>query len=152
MNEFIGVFQENRTLEYLGLAKNNLTTEEVSPLLANMGKVLFAPEQVEAHQEKIKQRNVIIEKNKKLKQQKKPEESVPIVDNIEQTMTRDEEGNEIQQWFLLRAPQFKHLNLCMNKLDDDILSGIKDVLSRTTEDFGFTLTGNPLTAEDVARV
>ena len=77
---------------------------------------------------------------------------MPIVDNIEQTMTRDEEGNEVQQWFLLRAPQFKHLNLCMNKLDDDILSGIKDVLSRTTEDFGFTLTGNPLTAEDVARV
>ena len=54
MKDFIGVFQENRTLEYLGLAKNGLTTEDVSPLLGNMGKVLFAPEQVEAHQEKIK--------------------------------------------------------------------------------------------------
>jgi len=44
MKDFIGVFQENRTLEYLGLAKNSLTTEDVSPLLGNMGKVLFAPE------------------------------------------------------------------------------------------------------------
>jgi hypothetical protein len=35
---------------------------------------------------------LIIEKNKKLKQQKKPEEPVPIVDNIEQTATRDENG------------------------------------------------------------
>ena len=95
MKDFIGVFQENRTLEYLGLAKNSLTTEDVAPLLGNMGKVLFAPEQVEAHQEKIKQRNAIIEKNKKLKQQKKPEEPVPIVDNIEQTITRDENGQEI---------------------------------------------------------
>lgn len=76
-------------MEYLGLAKNKLTTEDVSPLLGNMGKVLFAPEQVEAHQEKIKQRNIIIEKNKKLKQQKKPEEPVPIVDNIEQCSSRD---------------------------------------------------------------
>jgi hypothetical protein len=40
----------------------------------------------------------------------------------------------------------------MNKLDDDILSGVEDVLSRTSEDFGFTLTGNPLTVEEVSRV
>jgi hypothetical protein len=40
----------------------------------------------------------------------------------------------------------------MNKLDDDILPGVEDVLSRTTEDFGFTLTGNPLSSEEVSRV
>jgi hypothetical protein len=40
----------------------------------------------------------------------------------------------------------------MNKLDDDILANVEDVLSRTTEDFGFTLTGNPLSSEEVCRV
>lgn len=40
----------------------------------------------------------------------------------------------------------------MNKLDDDILVNVEDVLSRTTEDFGFTLTGNPLSSEEVTRV
>ena len=35
---------------------------------------------------KIKQRDVIIEKNKKLKASKKAEEPVPILDNIEQAI------------------------------------------------------------------
>lgn len=65
IQDFIPVFETNRTLEYLGLAKNNLTTEAVKPLLKCMGKLEFSADQVEAHQEKIKQRNTIIEQNKK---------------------------------------------------------------------------------------
>ena len=121
ITEFVNVLETNRTLEYLGLAKNGLTTEAVRPLLQCMGKVEFSPDQVDAHQEKIKQRNIVIEKNKKLRTQKKPEEPVPIIDNLEQAHSRDSEGNEVTQWFLLRCPQFKHLNLCMNKLQEDAL-------------------------------
>lgn len=40
-------------------------------------------EQVEAHQAKLKARDAIIEKNKKLKASKKPEEPVPALDLIE---------------------------------------------------------------------
>lgn len=43
----------------------------------------FPTDQVDAHMNKIKQRDVIIEKNKKLKTSKKPEEPVPILDSIE---------------------------------------------------------------------
>ena len=60
-----------------------------------MGKVEFSNDQVDAHQEKIKQRNIVIEKNKKLRTQKKPEEPVPIIDNLEQAHSRDSEGNEV---------------------------------------------------------
>lgn len=37
----------------------------------------------------------------------------------------------------------------MNKLEDDILEAVEDVLGRTTDDFGFTLTGNPIKAESI---
>ena len=37
----------------------------------------------------------------------------------------------------------------MNKLEDDILEAVEDVLGRTTDDFGFTLTGNPIKAEAI---
>lgn len=44
VQEFIPVFENNRTIEYLGLAKNNLTTSDVRPMLKVMGKDLFAPD------------------------------------------------------------------------------------------------------------
>lgn len=77
---------------------------------------------------------------------------MPIVDNLDQTVSRDSEGNEITTWYLLRCPQFKHLNLCMNKLDEEILPDIADVLRRTADDFGFTLTGNKIEPEAVKTV
>lgn len=42
--------------------------------------------------------------------------------------------------------------MCMNKLEDDVLEDVNDVLERTTDDFGFTLTGNPLKSESVKEV
>jgi hypothetical protein len=117
-----------------------------------MGKVEFSPDQVEVHQDKIKQRNTIIEQNKKKRSQKKPEEPVPIVDNLEPITSRDPDGTEITHWYLLRCPQFKHLNLCMNKLDEEVLPDIQDVLRRTADDFGFTLTGNSIEPEKVKEV
>ena len=33
--------------------------------------------------------------------------------------SRDADGKEVSKWYLLRCPQFKHLNLYMNKLDAD---------------------------------
>ena len=143
------MFEGNRTIEYLGMAKNNLTTADVKPILAVMGKDMFAPEQVEAHQEKVKLRNKIVEDNKKKRAKKQPEDPVPVVDNLESAQARDGDGNEYTQWFLLRCPQFKHLNLCMNKLEDDILTDVEDVLGRTTDDFGFTLTGNPMKGDAI---
>ena len=36
VEQFVQVFEQNRTLEFLGLAKNNLTTEDVLPLRQNI--------------------------------------------------------------------------------------------------------------------
>jgi hypothetical protein len=57
---------------------------------------------VEPHQAKLKAREAIIEKNKKLKATKKPEEPVPLLDLIEQATYTNADGNEVQGWVLLK--------------------------------------------------
>ena len=142
VREFKEVLEQNRSLEFLGLAKNRLNSEDVLPLLDCFGRVSFPADQVETYQGELKKRDAIIEKNKKLKQQKKAEEPVPIMDNLESETTRDADGNETVNWYLLRCPQFKHLNLCLNNINDEIAEKAEDVLLRTPDDFGFTLSGN----------
>ena len=95
----------------------------------SFGKVPFPNDQVEAYQAELKKRDAIIEKNKKLKASKKPEEPVPILDSLESEVARDAEGNEVVNYFLLKCPQFKHLNLCLNKIDDEALGVVEQVLS-----------------------
>ena len=83
-----------------------------------------------------------MEKNKKLKASKKPEDPVPVLDNLESTLGKDSEGNEVTNWFLLRNPQFRHLNLCLNQIDDAVVPSFVDILKITPDDFCFTLSGN----------
>jgi len=70
---------------------------------------------------------------------------VPVLDNLESEHVKDEDGNEVIQWYLLRNPQFKHLNLCLNSLDDEVLPQVEEVLMASPDDFGFTLSGNRIT-------
>ena len=44
----------------------------------------------------------------------------------------------------MRCPQFKHLNFCLNSIDEEVVTKLEDVLMRTPDDFGFTLSGNPI--------
>ena len=48
----------------------------------------------------MKERDAIIEKNKKLKASKKPEEPVPLLDVIEQKMQKDDNVVEVSHWFI----------------------------------------------------
>lgn len=52
----------------------------------------------------MKERDAILEKNKKLKASKKPEENVPLLDAIESKMVKDENGVEVLNWYLLVNP------------------------------------------------
>jgi len=94
----------NRSLEYLGLSKLGLTTELVIPLFDMIGRFPFPEDQVDNQLAEIKKRDAIIEKNKKLKASKKPEEAVPQLDNIEQITRKTEEGEEIQEWVTVKNP------------------------------------------------
>ena len=74
------------------------------------------------------------------------------MDSIESEITRDADGNESTNWFLLRCPQFKHLNFCLNQIDDEIAAKVEDVLMRTPDDFGFTFSGNPISNPQIMSI
>lgn len=92
VSQFYDVLNTNRTLEYFGLAKLNLQNEHVIPIFKMLGKFPFPEDQVQNQLQALKNRDAIIEKNKKLKASKKPEEPVPVLDHIEQITTKNAEG------------------------------------------------------------
>jgi len=77
---------------------------------------------------------------------------VPVLDLLESEVTRDADGNETTNWYLLRCPQFKHLNVCLNRIDDEVSVKLEDVLMRTPDDFGVTLAGNPISNPVIAKI
>lgn len=83
VNSIAELLETNRTLEYIGLAKCRLDTSSALKIFEQIGRIPFPQDQVEAHQAKMKARDAVIEKNKKLKASKKPEEPVPSLDLIE---------------------------------------------------------------------
>lgn len=149
---FKQVFETNRTLEYVGLAKNNLVTADVQPLLGCFGRQPFPSENVAAYTQKVKERDLIIEKNKKLKASKKPEEQVPLLDALESKVQKDENGVDQTCWFMQMNPQFKHLNICLNQIEDDCQPDIENLLSITPDDFCLTLSGNAFSDEVVQSI
>ena len=64
----------------------------------------------------------------------------------------NEEGEEVQEWVTTKNMQFKHLNLCMNNCDDDIEKPLLELLMRTPEDFGVTLSSNKMTEEIIEKL
>jgi hypothetical protein len=134
----------NRNLEYLGLSKCNLQAMQAAKIFDQIGRLPFPQDQVEPHQAKIKARDAVIEKNKKLKASKKPEEPVPLLDMIENTTYTNSEGQEVQGYVLLKNVQFKHINLCANDINDECKDSIIQLMRRTNDDFGITLAGNPI--------
>ena len=100
----------------------------------------------------MKNRDAIIAANIKKKQQKKPEDPVPVLDNLESEVEKDENGADVTLWYLIRNPQFKHLNLCLNDIKDDVLGQVEELLMNTTDDFGITLAGNALAAPKVKEI
>ena len=104
VTEFCDIVNSNRTLEYFGLSKLNLENQHVIPMLGHIGKFPFPEDQVQNHLAALKNRDTIIEKNKKLKASKKPEEVVPILDNIEQITTKNDDGQTVQIWVTIKNP------------------------------------------------
>ncbi len=55
-------------------------------------------------------------------------------------------------WFLLKNPQLRHLNLCLNQVDDSIVEDIELALKLTPYDFCFTLSSNPVSEDQIAKI
>ena len=96
------ILDSNRIIEYFGLAKLNLENHHATPLFNLLGKFAFPADKVQDHLAALKNRDAIIEKNKKQKAAKKPEEPVPVLDNIEQITKKNEQGQTVQEWVTIK--------------------------------------------------
>jgi hypothetical protein len=62
------ILSSNRVIEYFGLSKLNLETDDILPLFELFGRFPFPEDQVEYHLAELKKKTAIEEKNKKLRQ------------------------------------------------------------------------------------
>lgn len=65
---------------------------------------------------------------------------------------KDQDGNEVVAWFMVKNPQFRHLNLCLNNLEDSAQEEIESALRVTPDEFCFTLSGNSFSEEVIAAI
>lgn len=77
---------------------------------------------------------------------------MPLLDALESKTSKDDSGAEVTNWWLLVNPQFKHLNICLNQVDDVAQEEIESCLSITPDDFCLTLSGNQFTDDCVQSI
>lgn len=69
-------------IEYLGLARNGISSfDDISGITQNVGRFILSEEELEEYRVKEKERDAIIERNKKVKK-KGTEEVVPFLEPI----------------------------------------------------------------------
>lgn len=83
---------------------------------------------------KEKEKELIIERNKKAKSKKQPEEPLPFLNPISQ----GQDGN----WYLMKNSKLWLINLSMNHLDDSSREQIDKFLQLQSDSFCIVLTNN----------
>ena len=115
-----GVLQRYEMLEYIGMGKNRLKDlKKLKELLKEIGKRGVDETFVKEWQEKAKERNIIVEKNKKLRTLKKPEEHVPFLHELEKM-----DGSNTHVVYFKQ--QLKMLNLMQNHYHSSVFELLKD--------------------------
>ncbi|CAD8065547.1 unnamed protein product [Paramecium primaurelia] len=125
--------KENTFLEQLGLAKNQINSlDQLSEIMQNVGKFLMSQDEYDDYRIKEKERDQIIERNKKVKK-KGTEEVVPVLETIQQF-----DNN----WYIMRNQKLQLLNLSLNQIDENSFVQIEKFLNQTIEGFQLVLTNN----------
>ena len=101
----ISMLEINKKLEEINLGGNFFDDSDFSKLKSVIGATPVTHEQLDAYNKKVKERDLVIEKNKKLKQQKKNEEPVPLLDEF---ILIGDVYNSIKN------PHLKNINLIKN--------------------------------------
>ncbi|CAK87477.1 unnamed protein product (macronuclear) [Paramecium tetraurelia] len=124
---------QNGSMEFLGLAKNGIQSfDDLQGITQNIGRFQMSQEEYEEYKTKEKERDAIIERNKKVKK-KGTEEPVPFLESIQQI-----DNN----WYLIKNSKLCLINLSMNQIDDQSRDAIEKFLLQTGENFQLVLMNN----------
>ena len=120
------MLENNKRLEELNLGQNNFVDEDLEALKDYLGRTAIIGEALENHHKKLKDKEAIIEKNKKLKTAKKPEEPVPFVEEL--TLIGE-------TYYIVKNCTLKGLNLMQNQLTENCFTPLTYILDGNPDIF-----------------
>jgi hypothetical protein len=124
MSTFNSMIEVNRKLEEINLGANFFVDEDLATFRNFIGKNQLTNEQYENHSKKLKDKEAIIEKNKKLKAQKKPEEPLPFLEEVTQI------GDA---FFIVKNCHLKNLNIMQNSFTEKCYETIISILEANND-------------------
>ena len=134
---FCFMLLNNRKLEDINFGKNFFDDDCISKLKDNIGKFQMSQEEVIEYNKKVKERDAIIKANTKLKLQKKPENEVPFL--LEMQMIED-------QYYTIKNKDLKVINFMENPLTDKCYDSLINIFDICPEMF-FTIDNKVLSEE-----
>ena len=123
---FCQMLLNNRKLEDINLGKNYFNDECLDKLKDNVGKFPMTQEEVVEYNKKVKERDAIIKANAKLKMQKKQENEVPFLYEMQMI----EEQN-----YLVKNKDLKNINFMLNPLTDKCYDSLINIFDNCPDMF-----------------
>ena len=123
---FCYMLLNNRKLEDINFGKNFFDDDCISKLKDNIGKFQMSQEEVIEYNKKVKERDAIIKANTKLKLQKKPENEVPFL--LEMQMIED-------QYYTIKNKDLKVINFMENPLTDKCYDSLINIFDNCPDMF-----------------
>jgi len=116
---FCEMLIENKKLEEINLGGNSFTNEDLKSIKNCIGKIQLSPEDVEDYLKRQKEREAIVEKNKKLKAAKKPEDPVPPIEEVVQ---------QGELYFIMKNTKLRTLNIMQNNFTEECYETVIQML------------------------
>jgi len=116
---FCEMLNENKKLEEINIGGNYLTDEDLIMIKNCIGKIQLSQDEIENYLRRVKEREAIIEKNKKQKAAKKPEEPVPFVEEVVQ------QGD---LYFIMKNTKLRTLNIMQNNFTEECFNVVISML------------------------
>ena len=138
IQKFCTMLEFNKKLEEINLGNNYFIDEDLELLRQYIGKIPLTNEEAEFLLKKMKERDEIMEKNKKLKSQKKAELAVPHIEEI--TLIDD-------KYYKVRNSTLRALNIMQNKFGENVFSLITSIIDNS-EDLLITIDSKYFTKEE----
>jgi hypothetical protein len=115
--EMLGV---NRRLEEINIGGNNLKNEDLLMIKNSIGRVQLTDDDLEDYQKRYKEKEAVLERNRKNKG-KKPDEPVPILEEVVEADNK---------FYLVRNLKLRSLNVMQNNFTEEIyeiVTGLLDI-------------------------
>lgn len=115
---FCEMLEVNRKLEEINIGGNHFKNEDLNMIRNSIGKVQLSGDELEDYQRRAKEKEAILERNKKNKG-KKPDEVVPF---LEEVTVIDE------KYYIVRNMKVRTLNVMQNNFTEEVYETVINML------------------------